>query len=159
MAVRRAWGERACRTLLREIHWGAAHFNRGHSRQTTTNKLGREQDRLSSEQHPRGPRRNEFALEEPTPYGGLRGSPVTPATPAVIAPISRPHWPTGSGFEHFYGFISGEANQYYPGLYESTTPVEPPRTPEEGLVIELITNSYMNAEVIRADGGIRMPPK
>jgi len=27
------------------------------------------------------------------------------------------------------------------------------------VVIELITNSYMNAEVIRVDGGIRMPPK
>ena len=40
-------------------------------------------------------------------------------------------WPTGSGFE-FYGFIGGETNQYYPGLYEDTTPVEPPKTPEEG---------------------------
>ena len=27
------------------------------------------------------------------------------------------------------------------------------------LVIELITNDYMNAEVVRVDGGIRMPPK
>ena len=27
------------------------------------------------------------------------------------------------------------------------------------MVEELITNSYMNAEVIRVDGGIRMPPK
>lgn len=27
------------------------------------------------------------------------------------------------------------------------------------MVIELITNPYMNAEVIRVDGGIRMPPK
>ncbi|WP_018178161.1 SDR family NAD(P)-dependent oxidoreductase [Jongsikchunia kroppenstedtii] len=27
------------------------------------------------------------------------------------------------------------------------------------MVIELVTNSYMNAEVIRVDGGIRMPPK
>lgn len=27
------------------------------------------------------------------------------------------------------------------------------------MVVELITNSYMNAEVIRVDGGIRMPPK
>ncbi|MBS9533729.1 SDR family NAD(P)-dependent oxidoreductase [Mycobacterium sp. M1] len=27
------------------------------------------------------------------------------------------------------------------------------------MVIELITNSYMNAEVVRVDGGIRMPPK
>ncbi|MBT6371869.1 MAG: 3-hydroxyacyl-CoA dehydrogenase, partial [Acidimicrobiaceae bacterium] len=27
------------------------------------------------------------------------------------------------------------------------------------MVLELITNPYMNAEVIRVDGGIRMPPK
>jgi arylsulfatase A-like enzyme len=42
------------------------------------------------------------------------------------------HWPTGSGFEYFYGFIGGETNQYYPGIYEGTKPVEPERTPEEG---------------------------
>lgn len=42
------------------------------------------------------------------------------------------HWPTGSGFEYFYGFIGGESNQYYPSLYEGTTPVEPEKTPEEG---------------------------
>lgn len=41
-------------------------------------------------------------------------------------------WPTGSGFEHFYGFIGGETNQYYPALYEGTSPVEPPKTPQEG---------------------------
>jgi hypothetical protein len=27
------------------------------------------------------------------------------------------------------------------------------------MVVECLTNSYMNAEVIRVDGGIRMPPK
>ena len=34
-------------------------------------------------------------------------------------------------------------------------------TPDElaSMVLELITNSYMNAEVVRVDGGIRMPPK
>jgi arylsulfatase len=42
-------------------------------------------------------------------------------------------WPSGGGgFEYFYGFIGGEANQYFPALYEGTTPVEPERTPEEG---------------------------
>jgi arylsulfatase A-like enzyme len=44
-------------------------------------------------------------------------------------------WPTGSGFEHFYGFVGGEANQYYPGLYEGTKAVEPPKTPEEGYTL------------------------
>jgi arylsulfatase A-like enzyme len=41
-------------------------------------------------------------------------------------------WPTGSGFEHFYGFIGGETNQYAPAIYQDTVPVEPDRTPEEG---------------------------
>ena len=41
-------------------------------------------------------------------------------------------WPTGGGgFEYFYGFIGGETNQWYPALYEGTTPVEPKKTPEE----------------------------
>ena len=41
-------------------------------------------------------------------------------------------WPTGMGFEYFYGFLGGETNQYYPALYEGITPVEPDTTPEEG---------------------------
>jgi arylsulfatase A-like enzyme len=41
-------------------------------------------------------------------------------------------WPTGGGFEYFYGFIGGETNQYYPAIYEGTTPLEPPKTPAEG---------------------------
>jgi len=41
-------------------------------------------------------------------------------------------WPTGLGFEYFYGFIGGEDNQWYPALWEGTTAVEPPKTPEEG---------------------------
>ncbi|PEG36726.1 arylsulfatase [Mycolicibacterium duvalii] len=53
-----------------------------------------------------------------------------------VTPVGPFHqWPTGSGFEYFYGFIGGEANQYYPGLYEGTTAVEPPRTPEEGYTL------------------------
>ena len=42
-------------------------------------------------------------------------------------------WPTGGGgFEYFYGFLGGETNQYYPALYDGTTPIEPEKTPEEG---------------------------
>ena len=50
-----------------------------------------------------------------------------------VGPFNQ--WPTGSGFEHFYGFVGGEANQYYPGLYEGTAAVEPPKTPEEGYTL------------------------
>ena len=41
-------------------------------------------------------------------------------------------WPSGMGFDYFYGFIGGETNQWYPAIYEGTTPVEPSKTPEEG---------------------------
>jgi arylsulfatase A-like enzyme len=42
-------------------------------------------------------------------------------------------WPSmGGGFEHFFGFIGGETNQYAPALYEGTTAIEPDKTPEEG---------------------------
>ena len=34
-------------------------------------------------------------------------------------------WPTGMGFDYFYGFLGGETNQWYPALFEGTTPVEP----------------------------------
>lgn len=34
-------------------------------------------------------------------------------------------WPTGLGFEKFYGFIGGEANQFRPLLYDGITPIEP----------------------------------
>ena len=36
-------------------------------------------------------------------------------------------WPTGLGFQHFYGFMMGDTNQFVPALYDGTTPVEPPR--------------------------------
>jgi arylsulfatase A-like enzyme len=61
-------------------------------------------------------------------FGKCHEVPVFETTP--IGPFH--HWPTGSGFEHFYGFIGGENNQYYPALYDGTTPIEPERTPEEG---------------------------
>jgi len=42
-------------------------------------------------------------------------------------------WPTGGGgFEYFYGFFGGETNQWYPAIYEGTTPLEPDKTPEQG---------------------------
>ena len=42
-------------------------------------------------------------------------------------------WPTGGGgFEHFYGFVGAETNQWAPALYQDTVPVEPDRTAEEG---------------------------
>jgi arylsulfatase A-like enzyme len=34
-------------------------------------------------------------------------------------------WPTGLGFQHFYGFLGGDTNQFKPALYSGTQPIEP----------------------------------
>ena len=35
-------------------------------------------------------------------------------------------WPTGLGFEYFYGFIGGDTSQWNPAITEGTKPIEPP---------------------------------
>lgn len=42
------------------------------------------------------------------------------------------HWPTGMGFEYFYGFQNGEISQWEPPLFRNTVAVEPPKTAEQG---------------------------
>jgi arylsulfatase len=34
-------------------------------------------------------------------------------------------WPTGMGFEYFYGFVGGDANQWQPNLFRNTTQIYP----------------------------------
>lgn len=41
-------------------------------------------------------------------------------------------WPTGLGFEYFYGFHGGETSQWEPQLNRNTTAVEPAKTPAQG---------------------------
>jgi arylsulfatase len=36
------------------------------------------------------------------------------------------HWPTQMGFEHFYGFMTGDTDQWAPTLYQDQSPIEPP---------------------------------
>ncbi|MEM6673725.1 MAG: arylsulfatase [Planctomycetota bacterium] len=38
------------------------------------------------------------------------------------------YWPTGYGFEYFYGFLAGEASQYEPTMVRNTTYVDHPHT-------------------------------
>jgi arylsulfatase A-like enzyme len=49
---------------------------------------------------------------------------------SVSGPFDR--WPTGSGFERFYGFLGGEMDQFVPVLFDGTTRVDPPTSPEQG---------------------------
>ncbi|WGX96551.1 arylsulfatase [Nocardioides sp. L-11A] len=48
----------------------------------------------------------------------------------AAGPFDR--WPTGEGFDSFYGFLGGEASQFEPTLVDGTTFVDPPRTAAEG---------------------------
>ncbi|MGZ6582310.1 MAG: arylsulfatase [Gaiellaceae bacterium] len=44
----------------------------------------------------------------------------------------RRNWPTGRGFERWYGFLGAETSQWYPDLVYDNHPVDQPSTPEEG---------------------------
>jgi arylsulfatase A-like enzyme len=48
-------------------------------------------------------------------------------TPAFAASAAGPFdkWPTGLGFEYFYGFVGGDANQWQPNLFRNTTQIYP----------------------------------
>ena len=45
---------------------------------------------------------------------------------------TRRNWPTGRGFERYYGFLGAETNQWYPELVYDNHPVDQPKSPEEG---------------------------
>jgi arylsulfatase A-like enzyme len=62
-------------------------------------------------------------------FGKCHEVPVWETSP--LGPFDQ--WPTGGGgFEYFYGFLGGETNQFYPAIYEGTTPIEPDKSPAEG---------------------------
>ncbi len=57
---------------------------------------------------------------------------------------TRRNWPSGRGFERFYGFLGAETNQWYPELVYDNHPVDQPMTPEEGYhFTEDITNKAL----------------
>ncbi|MFN8624742.1 MAG: arylsulfatase [Candidatus Binatia bacterium] len=61
-------------------------------------------------------------------FGKWHNTPYWEVSP--VGPFDR--WPTGLGFEYFYGFLVGAASQWEPPLYRNTTPVQAPATPEQG---------------------------
>ncbi|MEZ6141107.1 MAG: arylsulfatase [Zavarzinella sp.] len=61
-------------------------------------------------------------------FGKWHNTPEPDISPA--GPFDR--WPTGLGFDYFYGFNQGETHQYYPVIYRNTTWVPQPKTPEQG---------------------------
>jgi arylsulfatase len=61
-------------------------------------------------------------------FGKWHNTPEPDISPA--GPFDR--WPTGLGFDTFYGFNQGETHQYYPVIYRNTSWVPQPKTPEQG---------------------------
>ena len=45
---------------------------------------------------------------------------------------TRRNWPSGRGFERWYGFLGAETNQWYPDLVYDNHPVDQPKSPAEG---------------------------
>jgi Sulfatase len=58
-------------------------------------------------------------------FGKWHNTPATETT--AMGPFDR--WPTGYGFDYFYGFMAGETSQYEPRLFENNIPIEPPHDP------------------------------
>jgi arylsulfatase len=56
---------------------------------------------------------------------------LTPEDETHMA-AARASWPTGRGFQRWYGFHGGETHQFVPTLFEDNHEVRPPRTPAEG---------------------------
>jgi arylsulfatase len=60
-------------------------------------------------------------------------------TPPWEVSTSGPYdrWPTGSGFDKFYGFIGGETNQWAPAIYDGTVRVEHKPTPGYHFTVDM----------------------
>ena len=75
---------------------------------------------------------------------GIRVNTVAPGL------IDTPIYGTGPASEEFKANLG--KNVLFPQRLGSADEIAT-------MAVELVTNSYMNAEVVRVDGGIRMPPK
>lgn len=58
-------------------------------------------------------------------------------------------WPVNEGFQHYYGFMAADINNYFPVLYTENTPIEPWRNKEDSyhLTTDLADKAieYINA--------------
>ncbi len=60
-------------------------------------------------------------------------------TPPWEVSVSGPYdrWPTGSGFDKFYGFIGGETNQWAPAIFDGTVRVEHKQSPDYHFTVDM----------------------
>ncbi|HEX4770530.1 MAG TPA: arylsulfatase [Bryobacteraceae bacterium] len=53
-------------------------------------------------------------------------------------------WPSGMGFEYFYGFLGGDTDNWHPALFENTKPVLPPFGDPNYILIRDMTDRAIN---------------
>ncbi len=72
-------------------------------------------------------------------FGKWHNTPIWEVNPS--GPFDR--WPTGLGFEYFYGFIGYGTSQWEPNLYRNVDAVSPPTRPDEGyhLTTDLVNDA------------------
>jgi arylsulfatase A-like enzyme len=64
---------------------------------------------------------------------------VAPWQISTSGPYSN--WPVYSGFEHFYGFLGAETNQWYPTLYQDNTQIDQPKDPNYHLMTDMTNHA------------------
>jgi len=79
-------------------------------------------------------------------FGKWHNTPVTDLT--MAGPFDR--YPTGLGFDHFYGFIAGETSQYEPRLFDNTIPIEPPHEPGYHLTEDMAAKAIEWIRTVKA---------
>ena len=120
----------------------------------------------------------------PGPGGHRRHvAPCTATTPSPSASGTTPHrrrcgpagpydrWPTGPlfGFDHFYGFMGGDNDHWYPKLFLDSTPIDQPKTPRAGqsplggtggaaIVVHLQQPVGRSRQALAAVHGVRLGP-
>ena len=67
-------------------------------------------------------------------FGKWHNTPANQTT--AMGPFDR--WPTGHGFDYFYGFLAGETSQWEPRLYENLNAIEPPHDEKYHLTEDLV---------------------
>jgi arylsulfatase len=67
-------------------------------------------------------------------FGKWHNTPADQTT--TMGPFDR--WPTGHGFDYFYGFLAGETSQWEPRLYENLNPIEPPHSDKYHLTEDMV---------------------
>lgn len=78
-------------------------------------------------------------------FGKWHQTPDWEASPA--GPFDR--WPTGQGFEKFYGFMGGETDQFDPTLHDGITPIMRPPGDNYHLTEDLVDQSIKWLHAVR----------